>query len=44
MAEIVGLVASVITLAQTVMGGIKVVRELYRAPEEIQRLEVKKYL
>ncbi|KAF2181029.1 hypothetical protein K469DRAFT_692278 [Zopfia rhizophila CBS 207.26] len=39
MADIVGVVASVITVAQTVLSGIKIARELYKAPEEIQTLE-----
>lgn len=40
MADIVGVVASVITLSLIVLSGIKIARELYKAPKEIQTLEV----
>jgi hypothetical protein len=41
MAEAVGFVASVVTLVHTVMAGIKVAKELYKAPEGIKTLRGK---
>jgi hypothetical protein len=40
MADIVGLVASVITLAHVVIEGVKIAKTLYHAPEELQALQV----
>ena len=40
MAEVVGAVASVLTLCQTVTIGVSTVLELYRAPAEIRSLQV----
>jgi hypothetical protein len=40
MAEIVGLVSGVFTLARVVTDGLGLVMELYKAPEEIKMLKV----
>jgi len=37
--DVVGLVASVITLAQVVIGAVKLAKTLYKAPEELQALQ-----
>lgn len=44
MAEAVGLVASVITIAAVVVEGVKRVNSIYRAPEELKILQVRDYL
>lgn len=40
MADVIGLISGVFTLAQAVAGGLGLVMELYRAPEEIKTLQV----
>ena len=40
MAEIIGAVASILTLCQAVSEGVSTVLELYRAPAEIKALQV----
>lgn len=40
MAEIIGLVASLITLAQVAVAGVKVAKTLYQAPDELATLQV----
>jgi hypothetical protein len=38
--DIVGLVASVITLTQVVIEGVKLAKTLYKAPEDLAALQV----
>jgi hypothetical protein len=40
MADVVGLIASIITLAQTVVQGLSLANDLYKAPEELRSLQV----
>ena len=40
MAEVIGAVASMLTLCQAVSGGISIILEAYRAPGEIKSLQV----
>ena len=44
MAEAVGVVASVITITAVVIEGVKHVKSIYRAPEELKILQVRNYL
>lgn len=40
MAEILGVISSIIAISQAVVSCVRVASDLYRAPEEIQTLEV----
>jgi hypothetical protein len=40
MAEVMGVISSVLAVSETVIGGVKLAGELYRAPEEIRALDV----
>jgi hypothetical protein len=38
--DVVGLVASVVTLTQVVIEGVKLAKTLYKAPEDLEALQV----
>ena len=40
MAEVIGLVASTMTIAAGVLKGVRVVKTCYRAPKELETLQV----
>jgi hypothetical protein len=40
MAEIVGIVTSIITLGETASEGVKIAKSLYNAPRELETLQI----
>jgi hypothetical protein len=44
MAEVMGIISSVLALSEAVIGSVKLAGELYRAPEEIRALDVRRAL
>ena len=41
MAEIVGILASVLTLGQTASEGVRIAKSMYNAPRELEMLQVR---
>jgi hypothetical protein len=41
MAEVMGVISSVLAISEAVIGSVKLASELYRAPEEIRALDVR---